>query len=244
MHVFCVQCVKHRSGEQPATCGTVGPLASIINNIVSYLKSLRTVSWQRWLRLFVGTSIFGLGVALQARANIGVGPWDVLAQGIAKQIGLQLGTSIQLTGIAVLLVWIWLRQTPGIGTLVNILWIGQVVNWLVQIIPLSQDPVIGVLMMLASIVILGFATAFYLSANLGAGPRDGMMLGLRRRTGWSVRMSRTVIEGVVLVAGWLLGGQVGVGTVIVALFIGPAIQFMLRQLGRLIPIQAAQPART
>ena len=118
----------------------------------------------------------------------------------------------------------------------NILWIGQVVNWLVQLIPPAQDPIAGVLMMLASILVLGFATAFYLSANLGAGPRDGMMLGVRRRTGWSVRRSRTAIEGVVLIAGWLLGGQVGIGTVIVALCIGPAIQFMLRLLERIIPM--------
>jgi len=181
----------------------------------------------RLIRLCVGLFIFGVGVALMVQAGIGLDPWTVLAEGIARRSGLGIGWVILLIGAAVLLMWIPLRQKPGIGTIANILLVGLSVELAVAVIP----PITGwfwqLLVFLIGLVVLAIASGIYIGAHLGPGPRDGLMTGLNARLGWPIWLSRFIVEGTVLFAGWLLGGTVGIGTVLFALLIGPAVHVSL-----------------
>lgn len=183
---------------------------------------------KRWLALFSGLICFGLGAGLIIRGNLGQGPWDVLHQGIALQTGISIGLASILTGIPVVLAWWPLGQRPGWGTLANIIVIGVAVDIVLRFVPIAQNLVISAVFLIGGILITGFGSGLYLSSAMGAGPRDGLMLGLARRSGWSVRIVRTLIEVVVLTIGWLLGGNVGIGTLAFALGIGPAVQVSLR----------------
>ncbi len=185
----------------------------------------------RWLRLFGGLWLFGTGIALMVNARLGLGPWDVLSQGIAMRTGLRIGTVTMLVGAVVLLLWVFIRERPGIGTIANILLIGQAINLTLPLLPEFELVPIRFLELLLGMLVLGLGSAFYLGARLGAGPRDGLMLGLHRRTGWSIRVTRTIIEVGALSVGWLLGGTVGAGTIVLALGIGPVVQFMIRLVG-------------
>ncbi|MFH8367200.1 YitT family protein [Streptomyces sp. NPDC018031] len=167
-------------------------------------------------------------MAMQLRAALGLDPWDVFHQGITERTSLSFGTVTILVGAAVLLLWIPLRQRPGLGTVSNVLVIGLVVDGSLWLMP-ELDALAGrIPLLVAAIVLNGVATGLYISARFGPGPRDGLMTGLHRRTGRSVRLVRTGIEVVVLATGFLLGGTVGVGTVLYALAIGPLSQFFLR----------------
>jgi uncharacterized membrane protein YczE len=189
---------------------------------------------QRLLRLLLGLTAYGVSISLMLRARLGNQPWDVLHQGLAKHTGLSIGTILILTGAAVLLCWIPLRQRPGIGTVANIVVIGIVVDLANAVLP-SQTRLAGqVAFLVGGIVLCGAASGLYIGANLGPGPRDGLMTGLAKR-GWSPRGWRTVIEISVVAAGFLLGGRVGLGTIAYALAIGPLAQFFLPMFTVLAP---------
>ncbi len=188
------------------------------------------VSLLRWSRLMIGLICFGIGIAFLVHAKLGLAPWEVLNEGLSFQTGIRIGTISMLIGVPILLLWIPIQQRPGIGTLLNIVVIGNVTNLVLSSLPMMNEVAARVLLFAAGVLVLALGSALYLSAQLGAGPRDGLMMGLSRRTGWSVRTTRTVIEVAVLVVGWLLGGTVGVGTLAFAFLIGPAVQLMFRVL--------------
>ncbi|MCX6017556.1 MAG: hypothetical protein NTZ50_03485 [Chloroflexi bacterium] len=194
------------------------------------LTEIRSISAARWLRLFFGLYVFGAGIALMHGANLGLGPWDVLSDGISKISGLQLGTVTILVGAAVLSLWLVIRERPGVGTVANILLIGTAVNLTEKFLPHFELVPVRFVQLLLGVAAVGLGSALYLGAKLGPGPRDGLMLGLHQRTGLSIRVARTSIELVVLVFGILLGGTAGIGTVIFAFGIGPTVQFMMRLL--------------
>ena len=162
-----------------------------------------------------------------AAAGQGLGPWEVFHQGIARRTGLELGTVSILLGVPILAMWLPLREQPGIGTLLNILVIGLATNVALSVLPRPSDLGPQLAMMALGVVIIGFASGMYLATDLGAGPRDGLMTGVHHRFGWSIRRARTAVELIVLVAGYLLGGTVGLGTVVFALGIGPIVQWAL-----------------
>lgn len=177
--------------------------------------------------LLLGLVAFGLGIALMAEAGLGLGPWEAFHQGIGQLTGLSLGTVSIVLGIPILLLWWPLGERPGIGTLLNVAVIGTATNIGLTLLPGAVGLPAQVAMMLAGVVAIGLGSGLYLAADLGPGPRDGLMTGLHHRFGWSIRRSRTVVEVTVLVAGWALGGTIGIGTVVFALGIGPIVQFFL-----------------
>ncbi len=176
---------------------------------------------RRFVQLYVGLFLYGLGIALIVRGELGVAPWDVLTQGIAKQTGLGFGLITVIMSGVVLLLWIPIRQRPGFGTVMNALLVGPAADVGLWLIPAGLDLWVRILLLASGIVVLAAATGLYIGANFGPGPRDGLMTGLHRRTGWKIWIVRTGIELIVLAAGWLLGGNVGIGTVAFALLIGP-----------------------
>ena len=185
---------------------------------------------ERITRCVTGLALFGVGISLQIESRLGNPPWDVFHQGVANQVGLGIGTVIILTGIALLvLFWIPLRQKPGLGTVLNALEIGLVANVVLDAIPRVEAMALRIPMLLGGILLVALGSALYIGSGLGPGPRDGIMTGLAAR-GIQIRVARTFIEVTVLVVGWLLGGQVGVGTVLFAIAIGPLVQPLLPRL--------------
>ena len=182
---------------------------------------------RRLLQLSIGLTLYGASMALMLRAALGLDPWDVFHQGVSGQVGLSIGMVVNLTGLVVLLLWIPLRQRPGIGTVANVVMIGTAMDLTLRVLPSIEGLALQVGALILSIVANGFAGALYIGAGLGPGPRDGLMTGLARRTGWSLRLVRTGIEVTVLALGWALGGTVGVGTLLYAFGIGPLVQFFL-----------------
>jgi len=182
---------------------------------------------RRLPQLFGGLVLYGTSMAMQLRATLGLDPWDVFHQGVARHLPVSFGTVVAITGVAVLLLWIPLRQRPGIGTIANVIVIAVSVDVALALIAEPTGLPARICMLVAGIVLNGVASAAYIGARLGPGPRDGLMTGLAARTGWSIRLVRTGIELTVLATGWLLGGTVGVGTVIYALAIGPLTQAFL-----------------
>lgn len=189
----------------------------------------------RLARLFFGLSLFGLGLALMVIADLGLSPWDVLHQGVSRRTGIPIGTVVIITGFAVLLLWIPLRERIGVGTIANAVVIGLVLDGALLVFPETlENLVLRWVGLLAGVVIVAVGSGFYIGAGLGPGPRDGLMTGLARR-GISIAWARAGIEITALVVGWILGGTVGVGTVIFAFGMGPLVQFFLRRLS-VIPI--------
>jgi uncharacterized membrane protein YczE len=182
---------------------------------------------RRLVQLYVGLCLYGLAGALQVRSKLGLDPWDVFHQGMANHLDLAIGTVVIIVGAAVLIFWIPLRQWPGLGTLSNVVLIGLSMNWSLDLLPHAAPLGVRIGEMLGGIVLCGIATGMYIGAAFGPGPRDGLMTGLARRTGGSIRLVRTGLEVTVLAAGWLLGGTVGIGTVAFALAIGPLAQLFL-----------------
>lgn len=180
----------------------------------------------------MGLLAFGLGIGLMAEAGMGLGPWEVFHQGIARITGLQLGTVSILVGIPVLAAWYPLGERPGVGTILNIALIGTATNVAMGLIPPAEGLPAQLAMMLAGVVTIAIGSGLYLASDLGPGPRDGLMTGLHLRFGWSIRRARTAIELIVLAAGFLLGGTVGLGTIVFALGIGPLVQVSLRVFDR------------
>jgi uncharacterized membrane protein YczE len=176
--------------------------------------------------LFIGLIAFGIGIACMVQAGVGLGPWEVLNQGVARQLGIQIGTASILLGIPILALWWPLGERPGIGTLANVVTIGTATNLGIAIIPAPPADALAmkVGLMLAGVAIIAVGSGIYLSTDLGPGPRDGLMTGIHHRFGWSIRRARTAIELAALGVGWLLGGTVGIGTIVFALAIGPLVQ--------------------
>lgn len=177
--------------------------------------------------LLAGLVLFGVGIAVMADAGLGLGPWEVFHQGIGRHAGIELGTVSILVGIPVLLLWGPLGERPGIGTILNVAVIGPATNVALPLLPTPAEPLAQLAMTAAGVLAIGVASGLYLAADLGAGPRDGLMTGLHHRFGWSIRRARTGIELVILAAGFALGGTVGVGTLLFAFGIGPVVQAAL-----------------
>ena len=182
---------------------------------------------RRLIQLYFGLMLYGVSTAVYVRANLGADPWNVFHLGVSGLTSLDIGIVMILAGAAVLLLWIPLRQRPGLGTISNVIVLGLAADATLSLMPpLESLWVRGVLLLLA-VVLNGMATGMYIGAGFGAGPRDGLMTGIHARTGWPIRRIRTTIELSVLVIGMLLGGTFGVGTVLYALAIGPLIQIFL-----------------
>lgn len=206
-------------------------------------KTIPTTPWRadhRWQLsptrvaiLFFGLAIFGLGDALIVQGNTGNAPWTVFAQGLSINTGWALGLSTAVISICVLLFWIPLREKPGFGTLANIALIATFIQIGTEIFPLQDSLAMGIAFDIAGITLVGIGSALYITCGLGPGPRDGMMTGLHLRTGVRVGRVRLAIEVAVLAIGWLMGGTVGIGTVLFALLIGNSIAISLGVVARL-----------
>ncbi|HLU82794.1 MAG TPA: hypothetical protein VKZ43_05285, partial [Trueperaceae bacterium] len=194
-------------------------------NPIAQLRAGKLV--RRLVQLFVGLTLFGLSLTLMIRATLGTTPWDVLHVGLAQRLPLSIGTIMVLASFAVLLLWIPLRQMPGLGTVANAVWIGLAADVILRWLPTATAMPLRISYVVAGIVLNALATAMYIGSQLGPGPRDGLMTGLARVSGLSLRVARTSIEVVVVAAGWLLGGVVGFGTAAYALAVGPLTQFFL-----------------
>lgn len=185
----------------------------------------------RLLMLVVGLSLFGAGIGLMARANLGLGPWSVLHDGIAVRTGLQLGTVEILLSLPILLAWLPLGERPGLGTLLSPFLIGFSINAVLGLMTPVDGLPSQLSLLVGAIAVVSVGSALYLSAQLGPGPRDGLMTGMQRRFGWPIGPVRTGLELAVLALGIALGGTIGLGTVAYALLIGPAVALILRALG-------------
>ena len=191
------------------------------------------------MQLYAGLVLYGVSMALMVRSSLGVMPWDVLHQGLARQLGWSLGTVTIVVGALVLLAWIPLRERPGLGTLSNVVVVGLAVDAVLAVLAAPEGLAWRAAFAASGILLNGVATAAYIGVDLGPGPRDGLMTGLVRRTGGPVGLVRTAIEVVVVATGWLLGGTLGVVTVLYALTIGPLVQVLLPRL-TVAPARAAR----
>ena len=214
----CLRLTAARPVASPdPTPAELGPLAQ--------LRAGRLT--RRLVQLFVGLVLYGASLAFMVRGGDGLAPWDVLHSGIAVLVPLTLGQVVVAMSFVVLLLWIPLRETPGLGTIANSLVVGFSADGTLALLDEPSSGLLRVALMLGGVLLCAVATAMYIGSQLGRGPRDGLMTGLVRRTGLSVRVVRTGIELTVVLLGWLLGGSVGVGTLVFALAIGPLVQPLL-----------------
>ncbi|MGQ4478048.1 membrane protein YczE [Streptomyces sp. SAS_276] len=190
--------------------------------------STRNRLGRRLVQLYVGLALYGASSALLVASGLGLEPWNVLHQGLAELTGLTIGVVSIIVGAAVLLLWIPLRQRPGLGTVSNVFVVGLAMDGTLALLPDVHGLAVRIPLLLAGIVLNGVATGLYISASFGPGPRDGLMTGLHQRTGRSIRLIRTAIEVAVVATGFALGGTVGIGTLLYALAIGPLAQLFLR----------------
>ena len=185
-----------------------------------------TLTTRKLLQVLVGTTLIGTGVALNFSSQLGLGPWGVFHEGISLNTTLSFGSAIIATGIFVTLLWIPLRQMPGIATFVDIFWIGTVVDLIIGIELNTESLLLKWIFVFLGILCIGSGTAIYVGADMGSGPRDGVMVGLEGK-GLKIGMARNIIEVTALVLGWLLGGTVGLSSVVIALSIGPVVQLVI-----------------
>jgi uncharacterized membrane protein YczE len=195
---------------------------------------------RRLVQLYAGLLLYGFSDAMLVEAGLGLSPWDVLHQGLARSLGLSIGTWVVLVGGVVLLLWLPLRQRPGVGTVSNVLLIGVALDLSLVVLPTPEQLGVRTGWLVAGVLLNAVATAAYIGARLGPGPRDGLMTGIAAR-GHSVRVVRTALELTVLATGYALGGTVGVGTLVYALGIGPLVHPLLPAL--LVPEREPGPAR-
>ncbi|MEW9531122.1 YitT family protein [Microbispora sp. NPDC049125] len=181
----------------------------------------------RLVRLYIGLAGYGAGIALLVRSNLGLDPWEVFHQGLSIQTGWSMGMCINLVGALVLLLWIPLRQRPGLGTISNVLLVGTCADAVMWLVPAPSQWPVQWAFLIGGIVTIAASSGLYINAGFGPGPRDGLMTGLHR-LGLSIRLARTIVELTVLAAGWLLGGTAGIGTIVFALTIGPLTQIFMR----------------
>jgi uncharacterized membrane protein YczE len=182
---------------------------------------------RRLVQLYAGLVLYGVSSAMLVLAGFGLDPWDVFHQGLSRHIGLAIGTVVIIVGAAVLVLWIPLRQRPGLGTVSNVVLVGMSMNISLDWLPTGWPLAARIGEMVGGIGLCAVATGMYIGANFGPGPRDGLMTGLSRVTGRSIRLTRTALEVTVLIVGWILGGTVGIGTVAFAVAIGPLVQVFL-----------------
>ncbi|MEV5679605.1 MULTISPECIES: membrane protein YczE [unclassified Streptomyces] len=194
---------------------------------------------RRLVQLYVGLALYGASAAALVRAGLGLEPWGVLHQGLTELTGISIGVVSIIVGAVVLLLWIPLRQRPGLGTVSNVFVVGLAMDGTLALLPEAHGLAARVPLMLAGVLFNGVATGLYITARFGPGPRDGLMTGLNRVTGRSIRLVRTAIEVAVVVTGFLLGGSLGIGTVLYALAIGPLAQVFLRVFA--VPSPAEDP---
>jgi uncharacterized membrane protein YczE len=210
---------------------TSTPLSARTTRVLTDLgpiAQLRTGRLGRRLpQLYVGLVLYGLSIALMVRGHLGNAPWDVLHSGLAGRLPLTLGEALVIVSFLVMVLWIPLREVPGIGTISNAIVIGVAADAFLAVLDQPDAMWLRGVVMVGGVLVCGLATAMYIGAQLGRGPRDGLMTGLARRTGLSLRLVRTLLEITVVVLGLLLGGVAGVGTVLYALAIGPLTQLML-----------------
>ncbi|WP_404475779.1 YitT family protein [Microbacterium aerolatum] len=197
---------------------------------------------RRITQLLVGLFLYGLGIAFMVRGEIGAAPWDVLSQGISRHVPLSFGVITILTSVVVLLLWLPLRQRYGVGTLLNALLVGPSADVGLLFIPVGQPLWLRIAFFVIGLLVLAAATGLYIGAHFGPGPRDGLMTGLHKRTGWPIWIVRTGIEIVVVAVGWSLGGNVGIGTLAFALLVGPLCQYFMRIFAIRIPAPAKSAA--
>lgn len=181
----------------------------------------------RVTQLLLGLLLYGAGCGVMVQAGIGLDPWTVFAQGISRQTGIGIGWVTNLLGFLILLLWIPLRQKPGMGTIANILLVGTSMQATLGVVPPITGWVAQGVVFLAGVVMVALASGLYIGANFGPGPRDGLMTGINARLGWPIWAARLTVEASVLTAGWLLGGTVGLGTVLFAVLIGPLVHIAL-----------------
>ena len=193
--------------------------------------------------LVLGLWIFGTGEAMLVDAALGNAPWTVFAQGVSMRTGISIGVATFLTSVVVLLGWIPLRERPGLGTIANAVVIATALQVMIGVLPNPQGLGWRIIQVLAGIMLVGFGSGLYLTTNLGPGPRDGLMTGIHVRTGIAVTPVRLGIEVTVLAVGWVLGGTVGVGTLLFALLIGPSVGYGLRLVGWLAGARVEDAAR-
>lgn len=194
---------------------------------------------RRVIQLIVGLFLYGAGAALTVEAGLGVDPWTVLAEGLSLHTGIGVGWMTNILGFFVLLLWVPLRQRPGIGTVANILLVGTSMQAVLTIVPPLSGLLVQFATLLAGIVLVALASGLYIGAHFGPGPRDGLMTGMNARLGWPIWVCRATVELSVLFAGWLLGGTVGLGTVLFAVLIGPLVHIALPLLDtRRVPRQS------
>jgi len=196
---------------------------------------------RRLVQLYAGLVLYGVSMALIVRSTLGNMPWDVLHQGLADRLGWSIGTAAIVVGVLVLLAWIPLRQRPGLGTVSNVVVLGLALDATLAVVAAPSSLLPRIALLTGGVLLNAVATAAYIGVRFGPGPRDGLMTGLVRRTGRSVRLVRTSIEVAVVAVGWLLGGTLGIGTVVYALAIGPLVQLLLPWLS--VPV-TREPARS
>jgi len=201
---------------------------------------------RRFLQLQIGLILYGLSIALMVRGNLGLNPWSVFHQGLSDLTGIRLGLIVNCVGVLVLLTWIPLKQKPGIGTISNVLVIGTAADITLWMLPPIHGLWLQSAFLIAAIVLNAAATGAYIGAGLGPGPRDGITTGLLKVTGWQIRWIRMGVEATVLALGWLMGGTVGVGTVLFVVATGPLLQIFLpmftRPVGPVVPIVSPAPS--
>jgi uncharacterized membrane protein YczE len=211
----------------PGSVTTVAPPRIVLSDLgpVAQLRAGRI--GRRLVQLYAGLLLYGFSIALMVRAHLGLAPWDVLHSGLTEHVPIDIGQALVIVSFVVMLAWIPLREMPGIGTISNALVIGLSTDAFLSVLPTPHAPTVRVALLVAGIALQGLATAAYIGAQLGRGPRDGLMTGLARRTGRSLRLVRTLMELTVVALGLLLGGVAGVGTIGYALAIGPLSQALL-----------------
>jgi uncharacterized membrane protein YczE len=198
------------------------------------------ILYRRIAQLLVGLVAYGIAISLMVQAGIGVAPWDVLTQGLARQTGVDFGLMTNIIGAVVLLLWIPIRQRPGLGTLANVVIIGPSAQLGLWVFPKQSALGFQLLFFALGLLLLAVATGLYIGARMGPGPRDGLMTGIHARTGWRLWMIRTAIEVTVLSIGWAMGGNFGPGTVAFALLIGPLVSVTIPMLR--VPLPTVTPA--
>ena len=194
---------------------------------------------QRLARCILGLACFALGISMFVAAHLGLAPWDVFHQGVSRHTGISLGWAIEITGVVLLLLWIPLRQRPGVGTILNALEIGLVVNLIGDHLPSTDRLIPRLAYVVGAVVVIAAGSGLYIGAGLGTGPRDGIMVGLAAR-GFSVRVTRTALEVVVMAVGIALGGHIGIGTLAFVVGIGPLVHVLIPRLA-LRPLVAMEP---
>lgn len=205
------------SGRRPVSLSDLGPIAQLRAGKLG----------RRLPQLLVGLTLYGISIAMMVQSSLGLAPWDVLHSGLTGWVPFSIGEVLVAVSFLVLLLWIPLRERPGLGTLLNAIQIGVVVDLTIHLLPEPDAWTLRFALLVAGVLLNGLATALYIGAQFGRGPRDGLMTGLARRTGWSLRLVRTGLEISVVLVGVTLGGVLGLGTIVYALAIGPLAQAML-----------------